>query len=134
MKIKRSGQEKQNRTRPLRVWVTPAEFELITTRWHQTTCGGLSEYLRKVIFDKPVIVRHRNQSLDDLMATLILVRCELNLVVQNHNEVVKKLNQLRESACIENWLREHDWAWETINQKITEIKTTINNIDDQWLQ
>jgi septal ring factor EnvC (AmiA/AmiB activator) len=134
MKLKRSGQEKQNRTRHLRLVLTPAEYELITTRWHKTTCRGLSEYLRKIMFGKPVIVRHRNQSLDDLMGTLILLRCELNLVVQNHHQVVKQLNQLREGASIENWLREHETAWETINQKITEIKAAINKIDDEWLQ
>lgn len=127
-------QEKQNRTRHIRLRLTPREYDLVTTRWRQTTSHELSEYLRKIIFEKPVTVRHRNQSLDDLMAALILLRGELNFIGHNYNQVVKKLHQLREFEHIANWLRQHEGAWETVNQKITEIKTTISHIDDQWLQ
>jgi hypothetical protein len=127
-------QERQNRTRDIHLRLTPSEYEIITTRWRQTITRDLSEYLRKVIFDKPVTVRHRNQSLDDLMAALILLRGELNFIGHNYNQVVKKLHQLRELEPIENWLRQHEGAWEIVNQKITEIKATISHIDDQWLQ
>lgn len=126
--------EKQNRTRQIRLRLTPREYDSITTRWRQTATRDLSEYLRKIIFDKPVTVRHRNQSLDDLMATLVLLRGELNFIGHNYNQVVKKLHQLRDFEYIASWLQHHDCAWETVNQKITEIKATISHIDDQWLQ
>jgi hypothetical protein len=128
------SKEIQNRTCHIRLRLTPREYDLITARWRQTTSNDLSEYLRKVMFGKPVTVRHRNQSLDDLMATLILLRGELNVIVHNYNQVVKQLHQLRGIEPIANWLRQHDGAWETINQKITDIKATISHIDDQWLQ
>jgi hypothetical protein len=127
-------QERQSRIHRITLRLTPSEYDLITTRWRQTITRDLSEYLRKIIFDKPVTVRHRNQSLDDLMAALILLRGELNFIGYNYNQVVKKLHQLRDFENIANWLRQHEGAWETVNQKITEIKATISHIDDQWLQ
>jgi hypothetical protein len=127
-------QEKQNRTQHIHLRLTPREYDCITTRWRQSTCPKLSLYLRNVLLEKPVTVRHRNQSLDDLMAALILLRGELNFIGHNYNQVVKKLHQHSEFEPIANWLRQHEDAWETVNQKITEIKTTINHIDDQWLQ
>jgi hypothetical protein len=127
-------QGKQNRTCSICLRFTPQEYDLIATRWRQTTSRHLGEYLRKVIFRKPVIVRHRNQSLDDLMATLILLRGELNVIIQHHNQEVTKLHPLHEWEPVATWLRQHQGDWETINQKITEIKSAINNIDDEWLQ
>jgi hypothetical protein len=127
-------QEKENRTHHICVRLTPREYDFISTRWRQSTCRQISEYLRKILLDKPITVRHRNQSLDDLMATLILLRGELNFIGHNYNQVVKKLHQLRDFEHIASWLRQHEGAWETVNQKITEIKFTISHIDDQWLQ
>lgn len=127
-------QEKQNRTCHIRLRLTPREYDLLNLRWHGTTCRELSDYLRKIIFNKPVTVRHRNQSLDDLMAALILLRGELNFIGHNYNQVVKKLHQMREVENIGAWLLLHERAWETVNLKITEIKALISHIDDQWLR
>jgi hypothetical protein len=107
-------QERQRRTYLLGVWLTPWERDQILTRWHQSTCRGLGEYARKILFGKRVTVRQRNQSLDDLMVELILLRGELNFIIHNCDQ--------------------RDAAWEGLNQKINEIKTAINRIDDKWLQ
>jgi hypothetical protein len=106
-------QEKQNRIRYIRVHFTPLEFDCVNTHWRQSTHRKRSEYLRNLMLGKPVIVRHRNHSLDDLMAALIPLREELNPIGRNYN---------------------HEAAWELVSIKITEIKTIISHIDDQWLQ
>ncbi len=126
--------EKQNRSCQISVWLTPREYDLINTRLRQTTSRGFGEYLRKILFNKPITVRHRNQSLDDVMAALILLHGELSLIRHNHDQVLEKLHELREIKPIANWLREHEGAWEAVDQKITEIKATISQIDDKWLQ
>jgi hypothetical protein len=106
-------QEKQKRTHYIRVYLTSREYDYINTCWRQSTHRQRSEFLRNFLLGRPVTVRHRNQSLDDLMATLIPLREELNLIARNYN---------------------HEAAWDTVNLKITEIKTIISHIDDQWLQ
>jgi hypothetical protein len=113
-KLKFMRPKRQNRTYLLGVRLTPWEHDQIITSWHQSTCRGLGAYVRKILFGKRVTVRYRNQSLDDLMAELILLRGELNFIIHHYDQ--------------------HNPAWENINQKITEIKVTINRIDDKWLQ
>jgi hypothetical protein len=105
--------QQQQRRRHIYFCVTLQEYDQIATSCHQSTCRNLSEYIRKTLLGKAVTIRHRNQSLDDLMAELILLRGELNFIIHNYNR--------------------NDSAWEAINQKIKEIKTAINHIDDQWL-
>ena len=124
----------QKRTCQICLRLTPQEYDLINTRWRETTSRDLSEYLRKIMFGTPVTARHRNQSLDDVMGILILLRAELNVIGRNYNQVVTELHQLREFEPIADWLRQHEDAWETVGQKITEIKAAISHIDDQWLQ
>jgi hypothetical protein len=113
-KLKLMRPDRQNRTYLLGVRLTSWEHDQIITRWHQSTCRGLGGYVRKILFGKRVTVRYRNQSLDDLMAELILLRSELNFIVHNCDQ--------------------RNPLWEIISQHITEIKATINRIDDQWLQ
>jgi hypothetical protein len=127
-------QGKQNRTCQVKVQLTPRELDHINTRWHGSTYRKRSEYFRKLLLRKPVTIRHRNQSLDDLMATLIPLRGELNSIGQNYNQVAGKLNLLRNLGQIDTWLREHEATWETVHLKITEIKAIISHIDDLWLQ
>lgn len=126
--------EKQNRTCRVKVQLTPRELDHIDKRWHGFTCRKRSEYFRKLLLGKPVTVRHRNQSLDDLIATLIPLRGELNSVAQNYNQVAGKLHLLRDPGQIDTWLREHEAAREAVHLMITEIKSVISHIDDLWLQ
>jgi hypothetical protein len=126
--------EKQNRTKHIRLRLTPREYDMISTRWHRTTCRELSVYLRNILLNKPITVRHRNESLDDLIQALVLLRGELNFVGHNYNQVVIKLHRLRDFDNIGRWLVEHEAAWQVVDRKITEIKTVISNIDDKWLQ
>jgi hypothetical protein len=127
-------QEKENRTHQIAVWLTPSEYDLLHTRWRQSTARTFREYLRKILFGKPITIRHRNQSLDDVMITLILLHTELSIIGHNCARVIEKLHGLREIEPVANWLREHDGAWQAVDQKITEIKAAISQIDDKWLQ
>jgi hypothetical protein len=126
--------EKQNRTHQVGVYLTPREFDHFNQRRRLSTCSTRSEYVRKLLLGKPVTVRHRNQSLDDLMAALIPLRGDLNSVSKSYNQVAGKLHLLRNLGQIELWLLEHKAAWETVQRTITEIKSIISHIDDIWLQ
>jgi hypothetical protein len=39
---------------------------------------SLSEFIRRVLFEKPVTMYQRNKSLDEFMAEMMLLRNELN--------------------------------------------------------
>jgi hypothetical protein len=82
---------KNNRSRLLQVRLTAKELEKIHTNFSQSACRKLSDYIRKVLLDKPITVNQRNQSPDDFMAELIVLRNELNAIGNNFNQAVKRL-------------------------------------------
>ena len=126
--------EKINRSRLLQVRLTAKELEKIHTKFSQSTCRKLSDYIRKVLLDKPITVNQRNQSLDDFMAEMIVLRNELNAIGNNFNQTVKRLHALQQIDEIKTWLILNETARQIILNKITEIKSKINQINDQWLQ
>ena len=126
--------EKINRSRLLQVRLTAKELEKIHTKFSQSTCRKLSDYVRKVLLDKPITVNQRNQSLDDFMAEMIALRNELNAIGNNFNQTVKRLHALQQIDEIKTWLILNESARQIILNKITEIKSKINQINDQWLQ
>ena len=54
----------------------------------------LSDYARKILLGKPIVATYRNQSLDDFMTEMFVLRNELNAIGNNFNQVVKRLHIL----------------------------------------
>ena len=126
--------EKINRERLLQVRLTSKELEKIQAKFSQSTCRKLSDYVRRVLLDKPITMNQRNQSLDDFMAEMILLRNELNAIGNNFNQTVKRLHALQQIDEIKTWLILNETARLIITRKIDEIKSKINQVDSQWLQ
>ena len=73
-------EQNSNRTRIIGLRLTPDEYAKIEKKWKASTCRKLSDYVRRSLFDKPVVTTYRNSSQDDLMAELTRIRSELNAV------------------------------------------------------
>jgi hypothetical protein len=127
-------EKKQNRTEHLHVRFTPTEYEKINSGFSKSTCRKLSDYVRKILLEKPIKVNHRNQSLDDFMAELIILRNELNAIGNNYNQVVKRLHTVEDSTELKSWLLLNESAKKIMLQKVQEIKSKISSINDVWLQ
>ena len=110
------------------------EFERLEKRYKNSTSKKLSNYVRRVLFNKPVTVYHRDQSLDDFMAEMILLRKELASIGNNLNQAVKKLHTLQQIAEFKQWIILYELEKQTLFNKVDEIKNRINKIADQWLQ
>src|SRR5690349_17669514 len=96
--------ENQKRNRLIQARLTPAEYDRIHRKFQKTTCRKLSDYMRKVLLDKAVTVNMRNQSLDDFMAEMIVLRNELNAIGNNYNQLIKKLHSMGQVSEIKTWL------------------------------
>ncbi len=118
----------------LHIRLTDKEHQKLHSKFSKSTCRKFSGYARKVLPDKPVTMNQRNQSLDDFMAEMIVLRNELNAIGNNYNQLVKRLHSLKEFSDIKNWLLFHESARKILLNKVEEIKTKINQIDDKWLQ
>src|SRR3978361_1984105 len=98
--------EKKNsfRTRIIGLRLTPKEYQQIEKQFSNSTAKKMSDYVRHVLFDKPVTVYQRNKSLDDFMAEMILLRNELNGIGNNFNQAVKKLHKLQQIPEFNSWI------------------------------
>ena len=127
-------QKHANRTRIIGLRLTPKEYEQIEKKWEASTCRKLSDYVRRIIFGKPIVTTFRDQSLDDFMAEAIKLRNELNGIGNNFNQVVKKLHTLHQIIEFRNWLIAYELEKKILLNKVDEIKNHIQKIGEKWLR
>jgi hypothetical protein len=60
----------------LNIRLTADEYKLIEKWFETTTSQTISEYVRLVLLKKPVIIKYRNQSADEIMAQNIRLKIE----------------------------------------------------------
>ena len=71
--------------------------------YSRTTSSGLSEYARDVLLRAPINVLYRNQTADEFLEEMILLKKELNAIGNNFNQAVHKLHTLDRDAQIKAW-------------------------------
>ena len=128
------SETKNNRTRWLHIRLTENEFSNINKQFEKTTCRKLSDFARRILLNRKITVYTRNQSLDDFMAEMIILRNELNHIGNNFNQSVKKLHTLDNIPEIKMWIIVNESSKKAFMKKVDEIKIHINKISDKWLQ
>ncbi|WP_333627492.1 plasmid mobilization protein [Sphingobacterium siyangense] len=126
--------ENSKRTRIIGLRLTPAEYAKIKKNWQESTCRKLSEYVRRRVFDRPLVTRYRNSSVDDLIAEMARLRTELNHIGNNFNQAVKRLHTLRQIEEFRSWLIAYEVEKKTLFSKIDEVKKHAQKIAETWLQ
>lgn len=126
--------DKQYRTKRITIRFTPAEYDRIHSKYKETTCRVFNDYVRNIIFNKPVVIKTRNSSLDDIMPVFIQLKDELNAIGNNFNQLVKRLHTLQDVNEIKTWAVLNENTRKILLAKMDEIKSKINSISDQWLQ
>ena len=127
-------EQNSNRTRIIGLRLTPDEYAKIEKKWKASTCRKLSDYVRRSIFDKPIVTTYRNTSQDDLMAELTRLRNELNAVGNNFNQAVKKLHTLSQIAEFRSWLIAYEVEKKILSNKVDEVRNNVTKILEIWLR
>ncbi len=123
-----------NRTRIVGLRLTPDEYAKIEKKWKASTCRKLSDYVRRSLFEKPIVTTYRSSSQDDLMAELTRLRSELNAVGNNFNQAVKKLHTLSQIAEFRSWLIAYEVEKKILSNKVDEVRNNVKKILETWLQ
>ena len=126
--------QKINRTKRIICRLTSDEHAKLERKLKESTCRKLSDYVRRILFDKPIVATYRNSSLDDLMAEMIKLRGELNAVGNNFNQAVKRLHTLDNIPEFRSWLMLHEQEKKMLFHSISEIKNYIQKLGEKWLQ
>ena len=118
----------------LTVRLNEEEEKKLNKFYSRTTSNSLSEYAREVLLKEPVNVLYRNQSADEFLTEMILLKNELNAIGKNFNQVVHKLHTLDHIAEIKAWTIVNESGKKNFMKKVDEIKERMNQIYWQWLQ
>ncbi|HSZ87190.1 MAG TPA: hypothetical protein VK787_14250 [Puia sp.] len=122
----------------LKSWISfrvkPKEYDIIHAQFQKTTCRKLSEYARKVLLNKPVVVKYRNLSADDFLRDMIKLKNELSAVGNNFNQAVKRLHTLDKFPEVRSWLTTSEPGINAAINKIEEIKSRMNQVYEIWSQ
>src|SRR6478672_7743319 len=125
---------KINRDRRIIIRLNEEEYGLLYEKLRQTTCQQLSDYVRRVIFDKKVTLYTRNQSLDDMLQEILCLKRELNAIGSNFNQTVRKLHTLQDIEGLKIWLQVNEQSKKLITDKIQEIFLCLEKMWEQWSQ
>ena len=125
---------KENKTKSwISFRVKPKEYDTIHGHFSKTTCRKLSEYARNVLLQKPVVVKFRNQSADDFLAEMILLKNELNAIGNNYNQSVKRLHIMERIPEVKLWLQNDLVFRESYLKKTEQIRERMDQIYRLWL-
>lgn len=127
-------EEKQVRKIFFKIRMNQDELNLLKKFQQQTTERNMSNYMRKVSLQKPVIVKYRNQSADDFLKEMLELKKELNAIGNNFNQAVKKLHILDKIPEFRFWITHHQGMQQALVCKVEEIKLRMNQLYEQWLQ
>jgi hypothetical protein len=103
---------KKQAKRFVSVRLTEEEFKEVYRQCENSTCRSLTEYVKKVLTKKPVTVKTRNQSQDELLQTMVGIK----------NRLDQLAGQAEESNAA------------AILREIAEIKVLTRQIGEKWLQ
>lgn len=127
-------EKKKVRTKWLTIRLNEDEENKLQKLYSKTTANSLSEYARDVILKDPVKILYRNQSADDFLAEMILLKKELNAIGNNFNQVVHKLHTLDHIHDIKAWAVLNEMSKKTFLKKTDEINEKLQEIYELWLQ
>ena len=118
----------------LTVRLNEDEEKKLNKLYGRTTSNSLSEYARDVLLKEPVNILYRNQSADEFLTEMVLLKNKLNAIGKNFNQVVHKLHTLDHIAEIKAWTILNESSKKKFMKKVDEIKEKMNQIYWQWLQ
>jgi len=128
-----SEKKKEVREQWIHVRLNKSEYTIISTQWKETTEQSLSEYARRILLKKPVIVLHRNASADDILLEMMRLKNELHAIGNNYNQAVHRLHTLDTIPQFMAWVLANEKLKQSFLEKTEEISLRMHQIYEQWL-
>jgi len=127
-------ESKTVRKKWFKVRVTEDELKKIKAFSRPAVGRGVSNYARNILLQKPVIVKYRNESANDILSEMIRLKNELNAIGNNFNQAVHRLHTLDKIPEIKIWLLHNEIVKQSFMNKVEEIRLKMIKIHEQWSQ
>ncbi|MDN3548794.1 plasmid mobilization protein [Mucilaginibacter aquaedulcis] len=124
----------KGRKRIVGLRLTAGEYGELEKNWKRSTIRKLSEYVRRLLFGQSFTVFTRDQSKDELLAEMALLRRELNAIGVNFNQAVHRLNMLDHSPQMREWVRRFEHDKERYFVAVESIQARLKMMSSAWLR
>jgi hypothetical protein len=122
---------KDNKYWNVNIRIRIADYDRLKEAHRNTTIRTFSEYLRSLIFRKPIVGRYRNQSIDEFLPVALRLKGSLDMAVRSLGNSVKVLEGLPPSAengqVIDHLLAEEF----SLRRNVEEIRNLLVKITQQ---
>ena len=123
---------KTKRIKWLTIRMNEEECQTFDALQRQSTCKSASEYVRKAVLGKPMVLHYHNQSLDDFEKEMLRLKAELKTISASFDEAIRQLRTLRHVPDIQNWILINEGDKTRLLTKINTISTTIEKAYELW--
>ncbi|MDO6429252.1 hypothetical protein Q4E93_01550 [Flavitalea sp. BT771] len=92
----------KEKKRFISIRLTEAEFQKVQRLIASSACQSQTEYVKKILTNKPVVMKIRDQSKDDLLECLINLKTRLDLIEDKAADKAcpQLLEEIRETRTI----------------------------------
>lgn len=122
---------KEVRKKMLVVRMNESEYKQLEDLHQKSTHKYLSTYARKILLQKPVVIKYRNQSADEFLKEMLLLKKELHYIGHNFNQAVHKLHMLDKIPEFRTWILNYDAMQKSLANKVEEIKQRMDDVYHQ---
>lgn len=131
MRTKNSTSRKNYR---IDVRLTGAEHSKIDNMYKISTCRTKAQYVRELIFNRPVRIFYRNQSLDDLIEEIVILNREINILKEHQSKTLEILYTYKNSSELNESIQLAALKITGLHKKMDEVKNQMEKITEKWLQ
>lgn len=109
------------------------EYAKIELQYKASTCRNKSEYIRNLIYNRPITILYRNQSLDDLIEEITILNNEINTIKNELSKNLEIMYKHKNSSEYNQKIQEIELKIAKLHQIIDQVKNQIIKITDKWL-
>ena len=131
MRTKNSTSRKNYR---IDVRLTGAEHSKIDNMYKISTCRTKAQYVRELIFNRPVRIFYRDQSLDDLIEEIVILNREINILKEHQSKTLEILYTYKNSSELNESIQLAALKITGLHKKMDEVKNQMEKITEKWLQ
>lgn len=131
MRTKNSTSRKNYR---IDVRLTDAEHSKIDNMYKTSTCLTKAQYVRELIFNRPIRIFYRNQSLDDLIEEIVILNREINILKEHQSKTLEILYTYKNSSELNESIQQVALKIIGLHKKMDEVKNQMEKITEKWLQ
>ena len=124
--------EKKILKHEIKTRVNDAKFNQLNDLLKKSECQNMSELVRHILNNRPVVLLHRDKSLDLLIEALAGIRKELRSIGININQITHQFNTYPEKERKLFYALEAAEQYSVVGNKVEQLFKIITKLSEQW--